>query len=131
LGIAIGPFADPGSASAILAGMLCVAAMATQGATNTTQLAVDLAPLVRRRGELNELAQARHRAKVIFPCVAGFVIGGVAGAFLEVHLQLAALAMPVLLAALAVPLGEVWSDGRSSTLAAGVISFPNQQTLRE
>ncbi len=145
LGIAFGPFADPGSTLAIVAGMLGVAAMATQGAlvklalpgspstavltTNTTQLAVDLATLVRKRGELNELAQARHRTKVIFPCVAGFVIGGAAGAFLEVHLQLTALAMPVLLAALAVPLGEVWSDNRNTTIAAGVISYPNQQTV--
>jgi len=147
LGIACGPFKDPGSALAIAAGMLGVAAMATQGAlvklalpgspstavltTNTTQLAVDLATLVRRRGELNELAQARHRTKAIFPCVAGFVIGGAAGAFLEVHLQLAALAMPVMLAALAVPLGEVWSDNRNTTITAGVISFPNQQTVKE
>jgi malic enzyme len=56
-GIAFGPFVDPGSALAMLAGMLGVAAMATRGAlvklalrvspstavltTNTTQLAVD------------------------------------------------------------------------------------------
>ena len=56
---------------------------------------------------------------------------GAAGAFLEVHLQLAALGMPVMLAALAVPLGEVWGDNRNTTIAAGVISFPNQQTVKE
>jgi len=46
-----------------------------------------------------------------FPCVVGFVAGCATGAVLEVHFGLGGLALPVLLAALAVPLGEVWIDG--------------------
>jgi len=128
LGAGFGPFADADSATAVLVGMLGVAAMATQNAlvklalpgspstavltTNTTQLTIDLATLARRRGQPDELARARRRASVTFPCVVGFVLGCAAGAFLEVHFRLWALALPVILAALAVPLGELWSDGR-------------------
>jgi uncharacterized membrane protein YoaK (UPF0700 family) len=126
VGAALGPFADPDGAPAVFAGMLGVAAMATQSApvrlalpgspatnaltTNTTQLAVDLATLVRGNGEPGELVQARRRASVTLPCIAGFVIGAAMGAILEVHLRLAALAMPVMLAALAVPLGGLWPN---------------------
>jgi hypothetical protein len=70
---------------------------------------------------LEETPGARHRTKGIFPCDAGFVIGGAAGAFLEVHLEFAALAMPVMLAR--------WCDDRNTTIATGVISFPNQQAV--
>jgi hypothetical protein len=48
-----------------------------------------------------------------FPCVVGFVGGCAAGAVLEVYFGLWALALPVVLAALAVPLGELGSDGGS------------------
>jgi hypothetical protein len=51
---------------------------------------------------------------VTFPCVVGFVVGCTAGAVLEVHFGLLALALPVVLAALAVPLGEVWGEGRTT-----------------
>jgi uncharacterized membrane protein YoaK (UPF0700 family) len=44
---------------------------------------------------------------VTFLCIAGFGGGCVAGAVLESHLGLGALALPVILAALAVPLGEM------------------------
>jgi uncharacterized membrane protein YoaK (UPF0700 family) len=130
--IALGPLADAGGASTTLVGMLGVAAMATQNAlvklalpgspstavltTNTTQLAIDLATLARRRGQYDEIAQARHRAGLIFPCVAGFMLGGAVGALLEVHLKLMALAMPVMLAALAVPLGELWPNTPITTI---------------
>lgn len=124
--VALGPFANPNGGEAVFAGMLGVAAMATQNAlvklalpgspstavmtTNTTQLAVDLAMIARGRGEPENLARARHRASMIFPSVAGFVAGCAAGSLLEIHLGLRALALPVFLAALAVPLGEIWSD---------------------
>jgi uncharacterized membrane protein YoaK (UPF0700 family) len=127
LGVWFGPFADADRPRAVLVGMLGVAAMATQNAlvklalpgapstavmtTNITQLAIDLATLAGGRGQPDDLARPRHRAAVTFPCVAGFVAGCAAGAVLEVHFGLWALALPAALAALAVPLGELRSDG--------------------
>jgi uncharacterized membrane protein YoaK (UPF0700 family) len=126
LGAVLGPFADADSAAAVFAGMLGVAAMATQNAlvrltlpgsastavltTNTTQIAIDLVTLVTARADYEELARARNRVGTTFPCIAGFVAGCAAGALLEVNFHLWALALPVILAALAVPLGEVWSS---------------------
>src|SRR5205085_9545377 len=80
--------------------------------TNTTQLAIALATVVRGRGEHEELARARSRIATAIPCIAGFVAGCAAGAFLEVNFHLWALALPVILAALAVPLGEVWNGSQ-------------------
>jgi hypothetical protein len=79
--------------------------------TNITQLAVDLATLTQSRGAPGDLALARHRARMTLPCILGFVTGCMAGAVLEVHYGLWALALPATLAALAVPLGELWGDG--------------------
>jgi hypothetical protein len=79
--------------------------------TNIAQLFIDLATLTRGRGDPDELAQARSRAHMTFPCVVGFMGGCAAGAALEVCFDLWALALPVVLAALAVPLGELRSDG--------------------
>ena len=123
LGIRFGPFADADRPMAVFVGMLGVAAMATQNAlvklalpgvpstavmtTNTTQLTIDLATLAGGRGEPDDLARAQRRAGVTFPCVVGFVAGCAAGAVLEVQFGLWALALPVLLAALGVPLGLV------------------------
>ena len=103
--------------------MLGVAAMATQSAlvklalpgapstavitTNTTQLTVDLATLARGLGEPDDLAMARRRASVTGPCVIGFVAGCAAGAVLEVQFGLWSLVLPVALAGIAIPLGEV------------------------
>jgi uncharacterized membrane protein YoaK (UPF0700 family) len=56
-------------------------------------------------------ANVRRRASVTFSCVIGFLGGCAAGALLEVHFGLWALALPVSLAALAVPLGELRNDG--------------------
>jgi uncharacterized membrane protein YoaK (UPF0700 family) len=122
LAVGFGPFADPDRPTVVLVGMLGVAAMAIQNAlvrlalpgapstavmtTNITQLVVDWAALVRGRGAPDDLAATRHRARVTFTCVVGFVIGCVAGAVLEVHLGLWALALPVALSILAVWLGE-------------------------
>jgi uncharacterized membrane protein YoaK (UPF0700 family) len=126
LGTQFGPFADADRPMAVLVGMLAVAAMATQNAlvrlalpgtpstavmtTNITQLTVDLTTLARGLGKPDELARARHRAGVSFLCVVAFVAGCAAGAALEVHFGLWALALPVLLAVLAVGLGELRSD---------------------
>jgi uncharacterized membrane protein YoaK (UPF0700 family) len=78
VGVGLGPFSDADSIAAVFAGMLGVAAMAVQNAlvrlalpgspstavitTNTTQLAVDLAKLIRRRGEPADLVQVARRA---------------------------------------------------------------------
>jgi uncharacterized membrane protein YoaK (UPF0700 family) len=123
LGVGFGRFPDADSPMAVLAGMFGVAAMATQNVlvkvalkdvpstavmtTNITQLTVDLATLARSRTDPDEHAKARHRARMTFPCVIGFVIGCAAGAALEVKFGLSALVLPVVLSALAVPLGRV------------------------
>jgi uncharacterized membrane protein YoaK (UPF0700 family) len=122
LGLRFGPFTNADSPVAVLAGMLAVAAMATQNAlvklalvkspstavmtTNTTQFIVDLAALVRSAEEPDKLSETRRRAKVTFLCMAGFVGGCVAGAVLELRFGVGALVLAVILAVLAVPLGE-------------------------
>jgi uncharacterized membrane protein YoaK (UPF0700 family) len=125
-GLALGPFANPDGGTAVFTGMLGVAAMATQNAlvklalpgspstavmtTNTTQLAVDLATIARRRTDPDDLARARRRVRMILPSIVGFAVGCAAGAFLEIHFGLRALVLPVVLAAIAVPLGQLWSN---------------------
>ena len=123
LGVWFGRFDNADSSMAVLAGMLGVSAMATQNVlgklalkgapstavmtTNITQLTIDLSTLVRSRGDADELAKARNRARMTFPGIVGFVVGCAAGAALEVRFGLWALALPVALSALAVPLGRV------------------------
>jgi uncharacterized membrane protein YoaK (UPF0700 family) len=127
LGVGCGPFPDADRPLAVFVGMLAVAAMATQNAlvrlalpgspstavmtTNITQLTVDLATLARGVGQPDDLAGVRRRAGLTFPCVVGFVAGCAAGAALEVHVGLRALALPVALAVLAFLLGELRGDG--------------------
>jgi len=122
LGLRFGPFSNADSPVAVLAGMLAVAAMATQNAlvklalvespstavmtTNTTQLIVDLAAVIRNAKETDELGNTRRRARMTFLCMAGFIGGCVAGAVFELRFGAGALVLPVILAALAVPLGE-------------------------
>ena len=142
LGARFGPFPDADRPMAVFVGMLAVAAMATQNAlvklalpgapstavmtTNVTQLTIDLATLAWGRGKPDDLARARHRAAVTFPCVVGFVVGCAAGAVLEVRCGLWALALPVVLAAVAVPLGELRDDGPAEVarLLGGVPAGP-------
>jgi uncharacterized membrane protein YoaK (UPF0700 family) len=121
LGVGFGPFPNADRPMAVLVGMLAIAAMATQNAlvklalpgvpstavmtTNVTQLTVDLATMLRGRRQPEEIDAARRRASATFPCIVGFIAGCAAGAVLEVRGGLKALALPVLLAALAVLLG--------------------------
>jgi uncharacterized membrane protein YoaK (UPF0700 family) len=130
LGEVFGPFGNPDSGPAVLTGMIGVAAMATQNAlvklampgspstavmtTNTTQLAVDLATIVRGGGKPEDVGRARHRAWMVFPSVAGFVAGCALGGFLQSHFGLKALLLPVVLAVIALPLGELWDDGSTT-----------------
>lgn len=127
LGNGLGPFANPDSGIAVFVGMIGVAAMATQNAlvklelpglpstavmtTNITQLTIDLAMLARGKGEPTYLGRARRGARLTFPSIVGFVVGCAAGGFLELHFGLLALALPVVLAAVAIPLGEMLSEG--------------------
>lgn len=124
LGVWLGPFENSDSAIAVLVGMLAVAAMAVQNAlvklalpgapstavmtTNITQLTIDFAVIALGRADAKDLHQARRRARVTLPSVLGFVIGCASGAILEVRWGLLALALPVVLAVLAIPLGEFW-----------------------
>jgi uncharacterized membrane protein YoaK (UPF0700 family) len=142
LGVGLGPFANADRPMAVFVGMLAVAAMATQNAlvrvalpgspstavmtTNITQLTVDLATLAWERGEPDDRAKARRRAGVTIPCVVGFVVGCAAGAGLEVSCGLWALALPVVLAVVAIPLGKLWGDGQAETpqLPGGVPAGP-------
>lgn len=127
LGVGFGPFANADSPMAVLVGVFAVAAMATQNAlvklalpgapstavmtTNITQLTIDLTVLAWGRADPKDLNGARRRARVTLPSVVGFVIGCAAGAVLQVRCGLWALALPVILAVLAVPLGELWGEG--------------------
>jgi uncharacterized membrane protein YoaK (UPF0700 family) len=79
--------------------------------TNITQATVDLVTLAGERNEPADLANARHRAGLTLPCVVGFVVGCAAGAAMEVYCGLWALVLPIGLAVVAIPLGELWADG--------------------
>ena len=123
IGVGFGRFPDADSSAAVFAGMFGVAAMATQNVlvklalkdapstavmtTNITQLTLDLSILARSQGNADELAKARRRARMTFVCVIGFAAGCAAGAALEIAVGLWALALPVILSALAIPLGRV------------------------
>ena len=76
--------------------------------TNTAQLTVDLAMLIRGRGQQTDLSEVRRRADVTLASVLGFVVGLVLGAILEIHFGLWSLTFPVILAAASIPLGERW-----------------------
>jgi len=124
-GVGFGPFADPNNGMAVFAGMLGVAAMATQNAVvrlalpghpitavmsmNATQLAVDLATLARCLPGPTNVRKIRSHADVTTLAVLGFVVGVVAGAILEIHFGLWSLTFPSLLAVLAIPLSESWT----------------------
>lgn len=125
LGVAFGPLTNPESAIAICCGMFGVAAMATQSAmvkldlpgfpstavltTNTVQLTVDLATLIRDKTQSDDLAKVRCRALMTLPAIGGFAAGCMAGAILELHCGLWALIFPASTAGLAVLLGILWS----------------------
>jgi uncharacterized membrane protein YoaK (UPF0700 family) len=123
LGACFGPFSDPDSAIAVFVAMIGVAAMAAQNAfvrlelpgfpssavmtTNITQLTIDLAMLFHGKRAPIGLAQSRRDARLTFLSVIGFVAGCAAGGFLELWFGLRALVLPVVLATIAIPLGEI------------------------
>ena len=77
--------------------------------TNVTQFTVDFATLVRDHDESNDLATVRRRADLTLASVIGFAIGLALGAVFEIRFGLWSLIFPVILAALAIPLGEFWT----------------------
>ena len=115
LGVGLGPGADPDSPMAVLVSMLAVAAMASQAAvvkisipaapatsvmtTNITTLAIELATLAQGGYSADERAGPGPRAGTLAVSVVGFAAGCVAGAVLELHFGLWAMALPVALAA--------------------------------
>ena len=74
--------------------------------TDTVQLTIDLTTILRGNALPEEMALARRRIRMTFPAFAGFIAGCATGALLEVHSGLWALAFPVLLAVVAIPLSE-------------------------
>jgi uncharacterized membrane protein YoaK (UPF0700 family) len=126
LGGSFGPFSDDAGLMAVLAGMFGVAAMATQNAagvlaikhapsttvmtTNIAQLTVDVALIIRGGSRTEELSKTRRRASLTGACVAGFVAGCAAGAFLEFKVGLSALTLPLLLVVFAVASASAESD---------------------
>ena len=121
LGLWFGPFRTADAPMAVVVGMLAVTAMAIQNAmvklalvdtpstavmtTNTTQLLIDLVAIIQDRGDSTTIAKARQRARMTFTCLAAFVCGCMAGAALESRVGIGALALPVILATAAIPLG--------------------------
>lgn len=132
LSVGLGPFTNFESWRTTFVGMLGVAAMATQSAmvkldlpglpstsvltTNTVQLTIDLARLIRGDGRPEELEQSRRRARVTFPTLTGFIAGCAAGAFLELNFGLWALTLPVISACIAILLGELLDRERFGAL---------------
>jgi uncharacterized membrane protein YoaK (UPF0700 family) len=129
LGIAAGPRIDPNATTAILAGMLGVAAMAVQNAlvqvslrgspptavmtTNVTRFAMDVVEVLLRRDRA-DTAAARRRAAVTWPAILGFTAGAALGAACYAAAGLTSLALPAGLAllALAIAMGSRPDDGR-------------------
>ena len=134
VGVGFGPFADADGPIPVLVGMLAVAAMATQNAlvrlalpgvpstavmtTNITQFTVDVATVIRGVSEPEELTRARSRASITFPCMLGFLAGCAAGAVLEIHFGLRALALPAALASLALTLDVLKRDRATASTVA-------------
>jgi uncharacterized membrane protein YoaK (UPF0700 family) len=129
MGVAAGPRVDPNAATAIVAGMLGVAAMAVQNAlvqlslrgapatavmtTNITRYVMDVGEVLLGR-DPDEVAQARRRAARAWPAIVGFTAGAALGAALFAAAGVWSLALPAGLAllALAVRLGRGLDGGR-------------------
>jgi uncharacterized membrane protein YoaK (UPF0700 family) len=120
--ITVGPWTNPNAATAVLAGMFGVAAMAVQNAlvqislrnapttavmtTNVTHFMLDLGRgLV--GGDPAEVAKARSRAVHTLPVIVGFATGCGLGAAYQTAAGLWSLTLPTALALLALAMGQV------------------------
>jgi uncharacterized membrane protein YoaK (UPF0700 family) len=141
--VAAGPRIDPNTASAILAGMLGVSAMAVQNAlvqvslkgapstavmtTNVTRFTMDFGEVLLGHDPDN-VAKARNRANHTWPAIVGFAVGCGLGAASEAAFGLLSLALPVGFALLALAVGlasrreEPNAIGRRSVRRKGSIS---------
>jgi uncharacterized membrane protein YoaK (UPF0700 family) len=115
-----GPRIDPDTTRAILAGMLGVSAMAVQNAlvqislkgapstavmtTNITRFVMDVGDVILGRRPA-DVAKARDRAMRTWPAIIGFAVGCGVGAASEAAIGLRSLALPTVLALLAVAMG--------------------------
>lgn len=122
LSITAGPHIDMTAMTAILAGMLGVAAMAVQNTLaqislagapptavmtgNVTRFTIDVAEVLVGR-EPDAVARARSRAKRSAQAIVGFAVGCSLGAIGEVTIGLWSLALPAALALLAIVLPPV------------------------
>jgi uncharacterized membrane protein YoaK (UPF0700 family) len=136
LSVATGPRIDPNTASAILAGMLGVSAMAVQNAlvqvslkgapstavmtTNVTRFTMDVGEVLLGHDPDN-VAKARRRANHTWPAIVGFAAGCGLGATSEAAFGLLSLALPVGLALLALAIGLVFT-----ARVPGFWSWPNR-----
>jgi uncharacterized membrane protein YoaK (UPF0700 family) len=125
--VAAGSSLDPDEPSAVVAGMLGVAAMAVQNAlvqislvgapatavmtTDITVFVMDVGAMLFRR-DPNEVARARIRARHTWPPIVGFTVGCGLGALFEAALGPWSLVLPTGLALVALALG--FSSGRHS-----------------
>jgi uncharacterized membrane protein YoaK (UPF0700 family) len=119
IGVANGPRIDPNAGAAIFAGMLGVSAMAVQNAlvqislrgapttavmtTNVTRLVMDVGEVLLGRDPA-EIAKAGSRARHTAAAVIGFAVGGVIGAACEMAAGAWSLALPTILALVALAL---------------------------
>jgi uncharacterized membrane protein YoaK (UPF0700 family) len=118
--VAAGPHLDVNGVNAILAGMLGVAAMAVQNGlvqisvtgapptavmtTNITRLTLDTVEAVMGQ-DPEGVARARRRAKQTWPAVVGFTVGAAVGALAYAVTGLWSLALPTVLALVALGMG--------------------------
>jgi uncharacterized membrane protein YoaK (UPF0700 family) len=118
--VAAGAGLDPAAPSAVVAGMLGVAAMAVQNAlvqislvgapatavmtTDITTFMMDVGAILFRR-DPNDVARARSRARHTWPPIVGFTVGCSFGAVFEAAIGPWSLALPTGLALLALTLG--------------------------
>jgi uncharacterized membrane protein YoaK (UPF0700 family) len=121
-----GPWSNPDAATAVLAGMFGVAAMAVQNAlvqislrnspttavmtTNVTHFMLDLGEVL-VGGDPAQVATARRRAVRTLPVIVGFAIGCGLGAAYEAAAGLWSLILPTGLALLALTMGLVYRHG--------------------
>ncbi len=116
LGLSLNSPINPGTITAIFAGMLGVSAMAVQNAlvqvslkgisatavmtTNVTHFVIDTMDMWLKQNN-NEI-RAKNRANSTWPTILGFIFGCALGAVLEAKFGLKALFLPVVLAFIAV-----------------------------
>lgn len=121
LGLSAGPRPLPETRAIIVAGELCVAAMAVQHAlvalslhgspttavmtTNLTRFVMDIGEAVLGHDPAR-MAEARHRARHTWPVILGFTAGAGLGAVCFAAAGLTALGLPTALALIALAMGR-------------------------